>query len=72
MMPILSVPNFYGAHGYDPLLLSVSAIFYAAGPEVGRGTLPQVQNIDIAPTIAGILGVPPARTVQGSVIDLKL
>jgi predicted AlkP superfamily pyrophosphatase or phosphodiesterase len=68
--PILSVPNFYGAHGYDPRLLSMSAIFYAAGPNVGVGTLPHVRNIDIAPTIAHILGVPPAPTVQGHVIDL--
>jgi hypothetical protein len=68
--PILSVPNFYGAHGYDPLLPSMSAIFYAAGPDVGHGTLPRVRNIDIAPTIAHLLGVPPALTVHGRVIDL--
>ncbi len=71
-MPILSVPNFYGAHGYDPLLSSMSAIFYAAGPDVGKGILPRVRNVDIAPTIANILGVPPALTVHGGVIDLML
>jgi hypothetical protein len=69
-MPILSVPNFYGAHGYDPLLSSMIAIFYAAGPGVGRGILPRVRNVDIAPTIANILGVPPALTVHGRAIDL--
>jgi hypothetical protein len=69
-MPILSVPNFYGAHGYDPLLSSMSAIFYATGPDVGKGTLPRVRNVDIAPTLAEILGVPPALTVHGRVIDL--
>jgi len=69
-IPILSVANFYGAHGYDPLLSSMSAIFYAAGPDVGQGTLPRVRNIDIAPTIAQLLGVPPALTVQGRSIDL--
>ena len=69
-MPILSVPNFYGAHGYDPLLSSMSAIFYAAGPDVGKGTLPRVRNVDIAPTLAKILGVPPALTVHGRIIDL--
>ena len=68
--PILSVPNFYGAHGYDPQLLSMSAIFYAAGPDVGKGALPRVRNVDIAPTIAHLLGVPPAPTVHGRVIDL--
>ena len=69
-MPILSVPNFYGAHGYDPLLPSMSAIFYAAGPDVGKGTLPRVRNVDIAPTLAKLLGVPPALTVHGRIIDL--
>jgi predicted AlkP superfamily pyrophosphatase or phosphodiesterase len=69
--PILSVPNFYGAHGYDPELWSMSAIFYAAGPDVGKRTLPYVHDIDIAPTIAHLLGVPPAPTVQGRVIDLR-
>jgi hypothetical protein len=48
----------------------MSAIFYGAGPDVGRGILGQVRNIDIAPTVANILGVPPAPTSQGQVIDL--
>jgi predicted AlkP superfamily pyrophosphatase or phosphodiesterase len=63
--PIFSVPNFYGAHGYDPKLPEMSAIFYAAGPNIGHGTLNQVRNIDIAPTISQLLGVQPAATVQG-------
>jgi predicted AlkP superfamily pyrophosphatase or phosphodiesterase len=69
-MPILSVPNFYGAHGYDPLLARMSAIFYAAGPDIGKGILPRARNVDIAPTITHLLGVPPALTVHGRVIDL--
>jgi hypothetical protein len=69
-LPILSVPNFYGAHGYDPQQLSMSAIFYAAGPDIGQGTLSRVSNVDLAPTIAHILGVPPASTVQGHIINL--
>ena len=48
----------------------MSAIFYAAGPDVGHGALPRVRNVDIAPTIAHLLGVPPALTVHGRVIDL--
>ncbi len=70
--PILSVPNFYGAHGYDPTLPNLSAIFYAAGPSFGQGTLPQVQNIDIAPTVLNLIGVQPAATVQGSAIATLL
>ena len=65
----LSVPNFYGAHGYDPTLPNMSAIFYAAGPDFGKGTLDRVHNIDLAPTIDKLLGVQPAATVQGQAID---
>jgi hypothetical protein len=36
---ILSVPNFYGAHGHDPILQSMSASFYAAGPNIRGGTV---------------------------------
>jgi predicted AlkP superfamily pyrophosphatase or phosphodiesterase len=67
---IVSVPNFYGAHGYDPRLREMSAIFFAAGPHVCRDKLEQVRNIDIAPTILAILGVRPADTVQGRAIKL--
>jgi predicted AlkP superfamily pyrophosphatase or phosphodiesterase len=68
--PILSVPNFYGAHGYDPELPEMSAIFYAAGSNINRRTLPLVRNIDIAPTILQLLGVKPADTVEGTPINL--
>jgi phosphodiesterase/alkaline phosphatase D-like protein/predicted AlkP superfamily pyrophosphatase or phosphodiesterase len=66
---VFSVPNFYGAHGYDPTLPNMSAIFYAAGPSFGKGTLAQVRNIDITPTIDKLLGVQPSSTVQGQPID---
>lgn len=68
--PVLSVPNFYGAHGYDPTLPNLSAIFFAAGPDIGRGTLTQIRNIDVDPTISKLLGVEPAKTVQGKALDL--
>ncbi len=66
----LSVPNFYGAHGYDPRLVEMSAIFFAAGPDVCRRHLETVRNMDIAPTILDILGVRPAATVQGRSLHL--
>ncbi|MDR9896367.1 alkaline phosphatase family protein [Aetokthonos hydrillicola Thurmond2011] len=69
--PVLSVPNFYGAHGYDATLPNMSAIFFAAGPDIEPGTIKQVRNIDIVPTINQILGVNSAPTVQGSPINLK-
>jgi phosphodiesterase/alkaline phosphatase D-like protein/predicted AlkP superfamily pyrophosphatase or phosphodiesterase len=65
---VLSVPNFYGAHGYDPTLPEMKAIFYAAGPDIVSQPLGSVRNIDIAPTIEKILNVTPAATVNGKAI----
>ena len=69
--PILSVPNFYGAHGYGPELPEMSAIFYAAGPQIGQGTLAQVRNIDVAPTVLKLLDVPPAETMTGTALAVR-
>ena len=67
---VFSVPNFYGAHGHDSELESMSAILYAAGPELRHGRkVKRVRNIDIAPTVMKILGVPPAATVDGKAIS---
>jgi hypothetical protein len=66
---VYSVPNFYGAHGHNSLLPSMSAILYAAGPSLKqRRKLDVMHNIDIAPTVMEILGVPPVSTVEGVVI----
>ena len=47
----------------------MSAILYAAGPNLKQGKkIETVRNIDIAPTVLAILGVPPAATVDGRVI----
>ncbi len=67
---VLSVPNFYGAHGYDPTLPEMKAIFYAAGPDIVSQPLGSVRNIDIAPTIEKILNVAPAATVNGKAIAI--
>ena len=67
---VLSVPNFYGAHGYDPTLPEMKAIFYAAGPDIVQQPLGSVRNIDIAPTIEKILDVTPAATVNGKAIAI--
>ena len=65
---VFSVPNFYGAHGHDPDLASMSATFIAAGPDIERGTSPACSNIDVAPTIMHLLGVRPGP-VDGEVLD---
>jgi arylsulfatase A-like enzyme len=44
----------------------MSAILFAARPDIRTAvSVPLVRNIDIAPTIMQILGVPPAATVDG-------
>jgi len=68
-----SVPNFYGAHGHDSNGKSMSAIFFAAGPDVKQGTkVRTVRNIDVAPTILDLLGVAPAQTVDGDSLTKML
>ena len=60
-----SGPKDYGAHGYDPGNKDMSAIFYAAGPEIRPGNLARIRTIDIAPFILKLSNVKPAATVQG-------
>jgi hypothetical protein len=66
---IYSVPNFYGAHGHDSELPSMSATLIAAGPSIkNHKRLKSVRNIDVAPTVMAILEVAPAATVDGEMI----
>jgi len=59
---VFSTPNFYGAHGHDSNLSSMSASFLAAGPAIRRNaTIARVNNIDVSPTIMHLLGVEPAK-----------
>jgi hypothetical protein len=66
----LSVPNFYGAHGYDAQLKDMNATFIATGPAIGKHkTIAHVRNIDVAPTIMHLLGVRPGDDVDGRVLE---
>jgi Type I phosphodiesterase / nucleotide pyrophosphatase len=67
---VLSVPNFYGAHGHDSELEPMSATFMAAGPRIRQDkTVPRVRNIDVAPTMMHLLGVKPGKAVDGRVLE---
>src|SRR5262249_20005976 len=70
--PVLSLPNFYVAHGHDPNIPDMSAILLAAGPDIGRGTLRQIQTVDVAPTILKLLGVAAPSTVDGKALAVRL
>ncbi len=55
-----------GAHGYDPQVAEMGAIFLALGrgaPTGGR--LGTVHAIDVAPTVAALLGIAPPRDAEG-------
>ena len=52
-----------GAHGYDPQLASMGALFIAAGPGIAQGrTVPAFQNIHVYPLMAELLRLRPAPT----------
>ncbi|QSX76954.1 alkaline phosphatase family protein [Agrilutibacter solisilvae] len=50
-----------GAHGFDPQSPQMRAIFIADGPAFADGVeLPPIDNVDVYPLLARLLGVPPA------------
>lgn len=55
-----------GAHGYDPKLPEMHAIFFALGSGVPAGAkLGEVRTIDVAPTAAALLGIDPPSSSEG-------
>ena len=60
-----------GGHGPAPWRRKLHAIFYAAGPGVRAGSrLGLVRTIDVAPTVARLLGVPPPADAIGLPIPI--
>ena len=60
-----------GMHGYSPQLPDMRGIFYAIGAEIEHKELGPVHQIDLAPTIADILGIKDTDHMQGKTISLK-
>ncbi len=59
-----------GQAGHDATWPQMYAVFVAAGPGVRRGvTIGPMRVVDVAPTVARLLGVPPAETVEGRVLE---
>ena len=61
--------TFFGQHGYDPTLPEMKAIFYAAGPDFKAKKLKEIDNIDVAPTVADLLGIEPPADAQGKTLN---
>jgi 2',3'-cyclic-nucleotide 2'-phosphodiesterase (5'-nucleotidase family) len=67
--------QFFGQHGYLPDLVDLAhsvnmhATFVAAGPGVRhQGPLPGVRAIDLAPTLAFLLGIPGPQNARGRIL----
>lgn len=66
--------HFFGQHGYMPDLVDVRrninmhAVFVAAGPGIRHRTVPRISAIDLAPTLAFILGIDPPDNAQGKIL----
>jgi predicted AlkP superfamily pyrophosphatase or phosphodiesterase len=56
-----------GTHGYDPARVpEMNGILLALGRGVAPGTrLPRVRALDVAPTVAALLGIEPPRHAEG-------
>ena len=68
---------FFGQHGYVPDIqnfaanINMRATFIAGGPGIDKGRRDGIRTIDLAPTIAYMLGVPEPQQSQGVVrLDL--
>jgi predicted AlkP superfamily pyrophosphatase or phosphodiesterase len=57
-----------GTHGYLGRFRRMQTIFVAAGPHIRPTELGVVENVDMAPTVAAILEVPPPADAQGRVL----
>ncbi len=57
-------------HGYSPDHPDMGGIFLAIGRGVPAGArLPAVRMIDVAPTVARLLGIATPRDAEGRAID---
>ncbi len=60
-------PPSGGAHGYDTAAPEMAALFIASGPGIKPGgTLPSFDNVDVAPLLRDLIGLPPATGIDGN------
>jgi 2',3'-cyclic-nucleotide 2'-phosphodiesterase (5'-nucleotidase family) len=72
---VIAPSGFFGQHGYLPGLVDLAnntnlhATFIAGGPGIAKGgTVSGVRAIDVAPTIAFLLGVPGPQNARGQTL----
>jgi 2',3'-cyclic-nucleotide 2'-phosphodiesterase (5'-nucleotidase family)/predicted AlkP superfamily pyrophosphatase or phosphodiesterase len=70
---LVAPSHFFGQHGYVPDVkdlggnTNMRATFLAGGKDIARGSVP-ARSIDLAPTLAFLLGVPEPQYSQGRVL----
>lgn len=63
----------YGQHGFLPTSPESRSVFAAAGPTIDQGiVIGPVTAMDLAPTVAAILGIDVPAQAQGSVLPMLL
>ncbi len=72
LVPAKDKPEKKGTHGHDATLPDLHATFVAAGAGINKATnLGEIQNLDVAPTIAALLRINLPNT-DGSPLDRAL
>ncbi|WP_294252615.1 ectonucleotide pyrophosphatase/phosphodiesterase [uncultured Sphingomonas sp.] len=64
-------PFTRGEHGYDNRSPDMAALFVAAGPAFRHGTLPAFDNVDVAPLLRDLLGLPPKAGLDGDDVPFR-
>lgn len=58
-----------GTHGFFPLRSKMQTVWFVAGPGIASGkTISGIRQIDIAPTLSHVLGIPVPRDAKGHII----
>jgi 2',3'-cyclic-nucleotide 2'-phosphodiesterase (5'-nucleotidase family) len=71
---LIALSAFFGQHGYVPDVqnldanVNLRAAFLAGGKTIAKGQFPNLATIDLAPTIAFLMGVPMPQHAQGRVL----
>jgi predicted AlkP superfamily pyrophosphatase or phosphodiesterase len=69
----LPSPIGLGVHGFFPQRAKMQSICFMSGPGVAAGVqIPGMRQIDVAPTLARLLGIPPPKDSQGHVLGEML
>ncbi|HTE19250.1 MAG TPA: alkaline phosphatase family protein, partial [Armatimonadota bacterium] len=69
---VVALPRPTGTHGYVQTEPHMDALFVAGGAGLRRGVrLDRIRNLDVAPTVAHLLGLP-TRGMDGRPLDAIL